>query len=281
MNDMLRSFGRALSGVLHPRMLWLTLMPFLVAAIAWGAILWFGWENWIGLARVWLSGWGFTSSLNALFAWLGFGHVQMVLAPLIVIALAIPLIVVTVLLLIATVSMPAVVRHLGRRQFADLEARHGGTLGGSIVHSLVTTVICLVLLVVTVPLWLIPPLFALIPPLLWGWLTYRVMTYDALAVHASADERRTIFRVHRAPLLAIGVICGLLGALPTLLWASSALMVILFPFVAVISIWLYVFIFVFSALWFAHYCLRALQRMRVRRDPGSRGGSPAHWTPTA
>ncbi len=56
---------------------------------------------------------------------------------------------------------------------------------------------CLVLLVVTLPLWLIPPFFALISPLLWGWLTYRVMTYDALAVYASAEERRLIVRDSR------------------------------------------------------------------------------------
>ena len=33
MNDLLRSFGRALTSVLHPRMLWLTLAPFLGATI--------------------------------------------------------------------------------------------------------------------------------------------------------------------------------------------------------------------------------------------------------
>ena len=78
-----------------------------------------------------------------------------------------------------------------------------------------TTVVCLVLLVVTLPLWLIPPFFALIPPLLWGWLTYRVMTYDALALHAT--RRRTPRDRARArwPLLAIGIVSGLLGSLPT------------------------------------------------------------------
>ena len=92
---------------------------------------------------------------------------------------------------------------------------------GSLGHSVVTTVVCLVLLVVTLPLWLIPPFFAIIPPLLWGWLTYRVMTYDALALHASPDERRAIVRRARWPLFGIGVISGLLGSLPTMLWAWS------------------------------------------------------------
>ncbi|KAG0188997.1 hypothetical protein DFQ28_004030 [Apophysomyces sp. BC1034] len=276
MNDLLRSFGRALVGVLHPRMLWLTALPFVLAALGWGTVLWFGWEDWVGAAHGWLSQWGRTASLNSLLTWTGFGHVQMVLAPLIVVSITVPLIVLTVLLLIAAISMPAVIRHLGARQFAGLDARRGGTLLGSMLHSVLATSLCVVLLVVTIPLWLVPPLFAVIPPLLWGWLTYRVMTYDALAWHASADERRTIFRTHRLPLFAIGVICGMLSAVPTLLWVSSVLMIVLFPFVAVVSIWLYVLIFVFSALWFAHYCLRALQRLRRRQDGSGPNMPQAH-----
>jgi hypothetical protein len=275
MNGLFSSLGRALLGMLHPRMLWLTALPFLLAALGWGAGLWFGWEGWVSAAHGWLSHWGWTASLNSLFAGIGFGHVQMVLAPLVVVAIAVPLIVLTVLLMIAAISMPAVIRHLGARQFADLEPRRGGTLLGSLLHSIVATCICVVLLVVTVPLWLVPPLFAVIPPLLWGWLTYRVMTYDALAWHASLDERRMIFRMHRMPLLAIGVMCGMLGAVPTLLWASSVLMIVLFPFVAIVSIWLYVCIFVFSALWFAHYCLRALRQLRARHHGADRQATQA------
>jgi hypothetical protein len=209
MNDLLRSFGRALASALHPRMLWLTFLPFLTATVVWGVILWFSWQTLIGTTRVWLESWSFTSTLYHLFDWLGFAALHTVLAPFIVIAVAIPLIVVTILLLIATLSMPGVIRHLSARQFASLEMRRGGTWYGSLAQALWTTLVCLVLLVVTLPLWLIPPFFALIPPLLWGWLTYRVMTYDALALHASRDERRALVRRYRLPLLLIGVASGL------------------------------------------------------------------------
>ncbi len=191
--------------------------------------------------------------------------------------MAIPLIVVTILLLIATLSMPAVIRHLSARQFASLEMRRGGTWYGSLGQALWTTLVCLVLLVVTLPLWLIPPFFALIPPLLWGWLTYRVMTYDALALHASRDERRALVRRYRLPLLLIGVASGLLGSLPTLLWASSVWLIVLFPVITAVTIWIYAFILVFSALWFGYYCLRALQRMRAE-EHGARHAAP--WFPT-
>jgi hypothetical protein len=144
--------------------------------------------------------------------------------------------------------------------------RRGGSFAGSLAHSLWTTFVCLVVLVITLPLWLIPPFFALIPPLLWGWLTYRVMTYDALALHASSDERRILVRRHRLPLLLIGVASGLLGSLPTLLWASSVWLIVLFPVMTAATIWIYAFILVFSALWFGYYCLRALQRLRAEQQ---------------
>ncbi|MFP3558349.1 EI24 domain-containing protein [Paraburkholderia sp. SIMBA_049] len=272
MNDLLRSFGRALSSVLHPRMLWLTFMPFAAATIVWGVALWFSWQTLIGATRNWLESWPLTTTLYGLFDWLGFSSLHAAVAPFIVIAVAIPLIVVTVLLLIATLSMPAVIKHLSKRQFATLEMRHGGTFAGSLVHSIWTTLVCLLVLVITLPLWLIPPFFALIPPLLWGWLTYRVMTYDALSLHASSEERRALVRQHRLPLLLIGVASGLLGSLPTLIWASSVWLIVLFPVMTAVTIWIYAFILVFTALWFGYYCLRALQRMRA----GEHGGNGHH-----
>ncbi|ACC70666.1 EI24 domain-containing protein [Paraburkholderia phymatum] len=269
MNDLLRSFGRALSSVLHPRMLWLTFMPFAAAAIVWGVVLWFSWQTLIGATRGWLESWPLTTTLYGLFDWLGFSSLHAAVAPFIVIAMVIPLIVVTVLLLIATLSMPAVIRHLSKRQFAGLEMRRGGTWFGSVVHSIWTTLVCLLVLVITLPLWLIPPFFALIPPLLWGWLTYRVMTYDALSLHASYEERRALVRQHRLPLLLIGVASGLLGSLPTLIWASSVWLIVLFPVMTAVTIWIYAFILVFTALWFGYYCLRALQRMRADEHGGN------------
>jgi hypothetical protein len=194
MNDLLRSFGRALASALHPRMLWLTFMPFVAATVGWGVILWFSWQTLIGATRGWLEGWSFTVTLYHLFDSLGFSGLHAAIAPFLVVAMTIPLIVVTVLLLIATLSMPAVIRFLSTRQFPGLEMRRGGTWYGSLGQALWTTLVCLVLLIVTLPLWLVPPFFALIPPLLWGWLTYRVMTYDALALHATRDERRALVR---------------------------------------------------------------------------------------
>uniref|UniRef100_UPI002FDF78D7 EI24 domain-containing protein n=1 Tax=Noviherbaspirillum sp. TaxID=1926288 RepID=UPI002FDF78D7 len=97
---------------------------------------------------------------------------------------------------------------------------------------------------------------------LWGWLTYKVMAYDALAEHATREEYRHIMRRHRWPLLLIGALTGAMGAAPTLLWLGGALSVIFFPLLAGGAIWLYVLVFVFTGLWFTHYCLDALAEYR-------------------
>ncbi|AIO42013.1 etoposide-induced 2.4 family protein [Burkholderia cenocepacia] len=263
MNDLLRSFVRAFASALHPRMLLLTLMPFVVSALLWGVVLWFSWQTLIDVARGALDGFVLTAALYRAFDALGMSQLHAVVAPFVVVSLAIPLIVLTVLLLIATISMPVVIKHLSNRQFVALEAKRGGTFVGSVFNSLGAAIVGVVLLVVTIPLWLIPPFFALLPPVIWGWLTYRVMTYDALAQHASRDERRALVRQHRWPLIAIGVATGLLGTVPTFVWVSSVWMMVLFPFVAAAMIWVYAFILVFSALWFGHYCLRALDDLRA------------------
>jgi hypothetical protein len=109
----------------------------------------------------------------------------------------------------------------------------------------------------------VPPLILVLPPLIWGWLTYRVMAFDTLSVHASTGERREIFRRHRGWLLGIGVLAGYLGAAPTIVWASGALFVAAFVVLIPLAIWIYTLIFAFASLWFSHYCLAALEKLRA------------------
>ena len=111
-----------------------------------------------------------------------------------------------------------------------------------------------------------PPLVLILPPLIWGWLTYRVMTYDVLAEHASREERRELVLRYRSSLLGMGVLTGYLGAAPSLVWASGALVLVFAPVLVPLAVWIYTLVFAFSALWFAHFALSALQALRAERD---------------
>jgi hypothetical protein len=90
----------------------------------------------------------------------------------------------------------------------------------------------------------------------------RLMSYDALAQHASAQERDILLQKYRWSLLSMGIASGMLGAVPTFFWATSALALVLFPIVSFVALWIYSLIFVFAALWFTHFLLEALKNLR-------------------
>jgi hypothetical protein len=267
MGLLLDSFWRAVAYCLHPRVIVLSLLPLLVmGALALG-LGWLFWAQAVDAVFRWLEASSLISQVGGWLQGMGLGNLRTVVAPLVVIFLATPVIVVGVLLVVAALMTPAMVRLVAARRFPQLEQRHGGSMMASIVWSLGSTLLALVALVASIPLWLIPPLVLLLPPLIWGWLTYRVMTFDALADHASADERRELLRRHRLPLLGIGILTGYLGAAPGIVWASGALFAAAFVILVPIAIWIYTVVFAFSSLWFAHYCLAALEQLRAAVPP--------------
>src|ERR1700693_5523931 len=93
------------------------------------------------------------------------------------------------------------------------------------------------------------------------------MAFDSLSEHASAAERRELFRRHRTWLLGIGVLTGYLGAAPSIVWASGALFAAAFVILVPVAIWIYTLVFAFASLWSSHYCLAALERLRAETAP--------------
>jgi hypothetical protein len=89
-----------------------------------------------------------------------------------------------------------------------------------------------------------------------------VLCFDVLAAHASRHERLTITRENRLTLLSMGVLTGLMGAAPSLVWASGTLFAAAFVVLVPLAVWLYTMVFAFSSLWFAHFALSALAALR-------------------
>ncbi len=256
------SLFRALVSQLHIRMLLLTVLPFIVAVALWGVGLYYGLQPLIDQLHAWFADYGLFHTAGEMLDSIGLNSVRAILVPLLAMWLLLPFMIVTALVLVGSMAMPAIARHVGLRHYPVLEMRHGGSFLGSLGVSLSAFIVFIMAWLLTLPLNLIP-LFALfVQPLLWGWLASRVMAYDALADYADADERRQIMARHRWPLLAIGIVTGSLGAAPGLLWLGGVMSVIFFPILAAVSVWLYLLVFVFSGLWFQHYCLDALARLR-------------------
>ena len=219
MGQLLNSFWRAVAYCLHPRVIALSILPLVIMSVLSLGLGYFFWDNALTMMRGSLES---HEMVNASVRWLeglGLSSLRLVLAPALLLFLAVPVIVIVSLLFVALFMTPAMVALVAERRFPSLERKKGGSVVASLFWSLGSTMLAMFALVISMPLWLIPPLILILPPLIWGWLTYRVMSFDALADHASSQERLQILKENRTALLGIGVLSGYLGAAPSLIWA--------------------------------------------------------------
>ncbi len=249
---------RAAAYCLHPRVIGWSLAPLLIAVLLTLGLSWFFWEPAVAAVRANMENWLVVDALRQRFD----VSLHSVIAPLIVVALSLPLLMGLAIVLVAALMTPALSRLVAERRFPGLERKRGGSFWGGLLGSLGATLLALLLLLISLPFWLIPPVILVVPPLIWGWLSMRVFSYDVLADHASSDERRSLLAELRWPLLAIGVVGGFLGAAPSLIFAFGAISVALAPLLMPVAIWLYMLVFAFTALWFAHFLLAELARRR-------------------
>ncbi len=274
------SFWRAVAYCAHPRVIALSFLPLILMVVLSFGLGYFFWDGAVASVTAWLEAFDMVQVLLGWLEQVGAGSLRVVFAPLLVLVLATPLIVLLCLLLVAMFMTPAMVELVGTRRFPGLERKHGGSLVVSVLWSLGSTLLAVVALVLSMPLWLVPPLVLILPPLIWGWLTYRVFAFDALATHASSEERKRIMQEHRGSLLLMGVLSGYLGAAPSLLWASGAMFIALAPVLVPVAIWIYTLVFAFASLWFAHFALALLQRLREQAAaPASEPAPPPEVLP--
>lgn len=262
MRLLIDSFWRAAAYCLVPRVIALSLLPLASIALAAGIGSWLFWDTAVAWTQAVLAHAHWLAMLWGWLGQLGVGDPAAALAPLLVLLAALPLIVIVCVLAVAALVTPALVRLVAARRFEQLERKRGASAAASIAWALGSTLAALAAMLVSMPLWLVPPLVLVLPPLIWGWLNYRVMAFDALSEHASKAERQALFQRHQWPLLVIGVLCGFLGAAPGVVWISGLVFAAAFFVLVPLAIWIYTLVFVFSSLWFTHFCLAALEQLR-------------------
>ena len=220
MSRLFSSIAFAFINLLHPRMLWLMVWPVLIALSIWGTVVFIFWTQaalWIaGLLRQWIE----TATL--LVSW-DAGAAAMFAAKAIIVLMLVPLTQLTALLILGIFGLPAMVEHVSARRFPQLARRHGGSFAGSLWSSLVALAGMALLGAVTLPLWIIPPLWPVIPAGIMGWVNQKILRYDALAEHATGEEMRSIFASNRGPLYFLGFVLALLAYVPLLGFFAPAL----------------------------------------------------------
>lgn len=271
MHLFLDSFWRAAIYCVRPRVIVLSLVPLLLVITLSLGLGYFYWDMAVDQVR---SGLDSFATLNGIWQWLesvGLGRLRSVLAPLLVVFAVTPLIVVVCLLSVALLMTPALVSMVAANRFPELQARQGASWAGGLLWALSSTALATLALLISAPLWLVPPLALLLPPLIWGWLTYRVMAFDALALHASKQERVILLRRHSGSLLLMGVVVGFLGVSPSAVWALGMGFASAFALLLPFTIWVYTLVFIFASLWFTHFGLAALQALRAQEQPAFSG----------
>ncbi len=213
MKKVIGALLKAFGSLLHPKMLWLTVWPMIVALALWVTLAvryWGEAAKWIDVqlhlwpAYEWaVSIW----PLTLVAAWFGW---------LLLLCLFVPMVLITAVLIISIVAMPAIAAHVGQRDYPGLARLRGGTFAGSLWNAVVSLVLFALLLALTLPLWLVPPLWPVLPVVLFGYFNQRVFRYDALAEHASALEIAEIVRRHRGELFLLGAALALIGHVPLL-----------------------------------------------------------------
>lgn len=208
-----QSLIRGFVSLFHPRIFALMLWPVAAALALWIVLALAFWGRAVAVADAVLREtpvveWMFTvTPLAAIAAQLGW---------ILLALLFVPLVLITSTLIIGAFAMPVMVNHVAEKGYPRLVRRRGGGAAGSVWNTLVATLWFAGAVAVSLPLWLVPPLWPALPALLLGYLNYRMFPYDALAEHASDQELSQVLAQDRAPMFALGVIVALAGHVPLL-----------------------------------------------------------------
>ena len=233
---MLDALAGAFRSLFSLRMLWLMVWPVLAAIVLWAVLAFVFWTP-LQNAWLWLYEYlGIAQWMTGIEpAWIG-AALQVILH----LMLAVPLVMLTALVLTAIFGMDAMVKTVSEGFFPQLEKRHGGGVIGSTANAFIAVVVYLGLWIVTLPLWLLGPVGAVIPFITAGYLNQRLFRYDALAIHADAGELKALIEGNRGALWALGILLALVQFVPLLNFFAP----------------------VFTGLAFIHFCLGKLHERR-------------------
>jgi CysZ protein len=246
MKAIARALVRALPLLADPRVLTLVAAPLLTAFALWiVAAFAFGVPLTIALGAVItraLAALGVTGDPGAL-ATAGGAIAAFVLITVVAGALA--------LAAIAVFAGPVFVRAVEARYFSALEKKRGGTAAGSATNAMFAIALWVPMALAALPFLLFPPVGVPLSLCASAWLNQRLFRYDALAEHASSEERGILFRTARRRLFGLGL-------------ALSPLSLV--PFVNLMAP-------LYAGLAFTCLCLDELDTLRSRTREAVRGGA--------
>ena len=237
-----QAFKRALASQCHPKMLMALFLPFLIAALGAIILLWGFWNPLTSWLDVQASEWGMFNQLDQWMLAIGLFSLKLYLVPVLAVGILLPVSGILGLVIAAVFVMPIVLSHLEKNDYQGLSRQGKYSTAVGTWNAIWVGGLFAIGWVLTMPFWLIPPLAVVLPILWWTFAFTRMLKVDATIEHASAQERRLLWRQHDKQWWLIGFILALIN---------------LFP-----PAWL--FMPVFSALVFGHFALESLRQLRAQ-----------------
>jgi hypothetical protein len=259
------AFWRAWLDACRGRVLLMCLLPFLLVTAVLSVLFFFFWEDALVQARDVLVQWQWLDGVLAWFDRWGMEKARSVLSIIVVVFLATPLVTLVCMVLVLGLMGPYLLSWVARSRFAGLQKLHGGGFWWGMFRAMGLGLLAMLLSVLSTPLWLIPPLGLVVPAIIWAWVNTSILWFDALADHASVEERKALLRRMGIWPWLMGLAVGVMGAWPGLIWSVSLAHLPLIPLLAPLAMWVFVWVFVLSYLWFVHYALKALETLRIQR----------------
>ena len=239
-----QAFLRALRSQLHPRMIFALFMPVIVTLVLGSILIWLAWTpltDWLSES---LTESAVPGMMDPVVGTAGFLAIKAWMIPIIAVIILLPFEGIVGLAVAAVWIMPLVLAHLSRNNYPDVQPRGRHAFVISVWNAVWVSVVFMTGWLITLPLWLIPPLGMILSVFWWTFAFSRMMRIDAIADHASSEERKSLLRDRNIGFWSIGLICALLNLLPPA----------------------WVFLPVFSGLVFAHFGLEALRQKRDASD---------------
>ncbi|HYP69215.1 MAG TPA: EI24 domain-containing protein [Thiobacillaceae bacterium] len=236
----LDALAQALKSLFSIRMIWLMIWPALVSLVFWAVLAILFWTPLTGLITQLLSYLHLEAWLTGIKpAWVATG-----LHALLVVLAFVPLVMFSALLLTSVFAVPVMLKQVGQAHYPALEKRHGGSIAGSLANAFLGTVVYVGLWIVTLPLWLLGPVAAIVPFIAAGYLNQRLFRYDALSEHADSAELKRVVDEDKGQLWGLGIVLGLVQYVPLLNFFAP----------------------VYTGLAFVHFCLAKLSLARTKGD---------------
>jgi hypothetical protein len=136
--------------------------------------------------------------------------------------------------------MPLLLTHIAVTEYRDVAPMGQDSFVAAAVNSLGASILFILGWLLTLPLWIVPGLSLILPLLLMAWYNRRTFAYDALSLHATAEDWERLRPQAKGPMFMLGLTMALLAHVPFIGLLVPAL----------------------AALSFVHYGLEVLRRSR-------------------